>query len=75
MDRECTMDDFQKEGRRVEIHPCTDWWMMGARFGTVVKIDRAAGLLHVKLDKLRKAVVVPPRLIDPGSFNPNRWLY
>ena len=73
MDREqLTMADFPQAGRRVEMHPCTDWWMRGDRFGTVTKVDKAKGLLHVKLDKSSRTVKVTPDLIDPGSFNPNR---
>jgi len=73
-ERELTIADFPKAGRRVEMHPCTDWWMQGARFGNIVKVDREAGILHVKLDKVHKIVKVRPNLIDPGSFNPNRAL-
>lgn len=39
---------------RVEIHPCTDLWMMGARFGNVVRVKGAKAL--VKLDRYRRAV-------------------
>ncbi len=74
LDRDLTMSDFPKTGVRVEMHPCTDWWMQGDCFGTVVKIDTPNNRLHVKLDKSRRTVVVPPDLIDPGSFNPNRFL-
>lgn len=38
-------------GARVELSPATDLWMMGARFGTVVKVGRT--LVHVKLDRLK----------------------
>jgi hypothetical protein len=69
-----TMGDFEKVGIRVEMHPCTDWWMQGDRFGTVVKIDVSNGWLHVKLDRSKRTVVVTPDLIDPGSFNENRFL-
>ena len=73
-DREITIEDFSKEGRRVEMHPCTDWWMQGDRFGVVTKVDREAGLLRVRLDRSGQTIRVAPRLIDPGSFNPNRFL-
>lgn len=36
-------------GARVEIHPALDWWMRGARYGTVEKVGRIK--LHVKLDR------------------------
>ena len=35
-------------GERVELHPATDLWMMGARFGEVVKVTRTR--VHVRLD-------------------------
>jgi hypothetical protein len=43
-------------GDRVEIHPASDFWMRGARFGTVVGVtpkDR----VHVRLDKVSGKVV------------------
>lgn len=43
-----TITDF-KVGQRVELSPSMDLWMMGARFGEVVKIGRK--YVHVKLDK------------------------
>lgn len=45
---------------RIELHPATDRWMQGARFGTVVAFDPAMlddpynTFVKVKLDKLRK---------------------
>jgi hypothetical protein len=42
-----TLADF-KVGDRVELHPATDMWMRGARFGTVTKVGRR--WLHVRLD-------------------------
>ena len=74
-ERDLIIGDFQKIGRRVEMHPCTDWWMQGDRFGTVTKIDVPNGILSVKLERSNKTVRVAPNLIDPGSFNPNRALY
>lgn len=74
MKDELTMEDFPKAGFRVEMHPCTDWWMMGDRFGYISKVDQEKGLLHVRLDRSGKTIKVLPRLIDPGSFNPNRFL-
>lgn len=43
-----------KIGDRVEIHPSTDLWMMGARFGVVVGIRSTPDdRVIVKLDKLK----------------------
>lgn len=47
-----TITDF-KPGDRVELHPATDLWMRGARYGNVVRIGQK--LLHVKLDMLNRA--------------------
>jgi hypothetical protein len=55
-----TMDDF-KVGDRVEIHPATDLWMRGARFGTVTKIGRK--YVHVKLDNTGAVTHFAPRNI------------
>lgn len=44
-----SVDDFAK-GMRVELHPATDLWMRGARFGTVDYVK--AGYVYVSLDRL-----------------------
>ena len=41
-----------KIGQRVELHPATDAWMMGDRYGEVVKITRQ--YVHVKMDRSGK---------------------
>jgi hypothetical protein len=42
-------------GDRVELHPGTDLWMRGARYGTVVGASLTpADRVHVTLDKLPK---------------------
>lgn len=47
-------------GDRVELHPATDLWMRGARFGEAVKIivsdEGDPPVLKVKLDKLPREV-------------------
>ena len=44
-------------GDRVEIHPATDLWMMGARYGVVVgRSLTPADKVKVKLDKLPNRV-------------------
>jgi hypothetical protein len=52
-------------GRRVEIAPHLDRWMVGDRFGEVVK----TGLryYHVKMDRSGKTISVAPE-------NIHRWL-
>ena len=57
-----TVSDFAT-GDRVEIHPCTDLWMMGARFGTVIKLGRK--FVHVELDKTgRSHKFLPANILD-----------
>ena len=42
-------------GDRIELHPATDLWMRGARFGTVRKIGRK--LLTVEIDALSRGPI------------------
>lgn len=44
---------------RVEMHPCTDQWMQGDRFGTVTGHKDA--LVRVKLDKSGKSLMFEAR--------------
>ena len=39
-----------KVGERVELHPGTDEWMSGDRYGEIVELG-GTGKVHVKLDK------------------------
>lgn len=48
-------------GQRVEIHPSCDAWMMGDRFGEVVKITGRR--IHVKMDRSGKTRLFAARLI------------
>ena len=52
--------DFKK-GDRIELHPATDLWMRGARYGKIIQVGRTN--LKVKLDYLRRAIAVSPRNI------------
>ncbi len=39
-------------GDRVELHPATDLWMRGARYGVVKRLSRAPkDRVHVELDR------------------------
>lgn len=40
-------------GDRIELHPGTDSWMQGARYGTVQRFEQGQGL--IKLDRKRTA--------------------
>jgi hypothetical protein len=50
-------------GSRVELSPSTDWWMKGARFGTIVKAGKT--YMRVKLDANDKVVRVHGDLLQP----------
>jgi len=54
-------------GMRVELHPATDQWMMGDRFGDVVKVGRK--LVHVKMDRSGRTLKAIPehigQIIEP----------
>lgn len=41
--------DYIRPGMRVEIHPATNAWIFGDRFGVVVKVGRK--LIHVHMDR------------------------
>ncbi len=55
-------------GDRVEVHPATEFWVRGAKFGTVisfsltpkdqvkVKLDKVPGLFSGSADTFRKVV-------------------
>lgn len=45
-------------GQRVELNPATDAWMMGDRFGEVVKVGRS--LIHIRMDRSGKVRRVRP---------------
>jgi hypothetical protein len=54
---------------RIELHPATDRWMRGDRYGTVIKDEFVKGrwIYTVRLDKSGKIVRVSDELIQ-------RWL-
>lgn len=48
-------------GDRVELHPATDAWMMGDRYGDVVKVG--AKLVHVRMDRSGKVRKLTPAYV------------
>jgi len=47
-------------GDRVELHPGTDLWMRGARYGRVVgSSSTPSDRVHVKLDRLARKLAGP----------------
>jgi len=60
---------FFVRGRRVELHPATDRWMMGDRYGEVVKVEPER--VRVRLDKSRKSFWFRREdVLHPGNRNP-----
>jgi hypothetical protein len=47
-------------GTRIELHPATDRWMMGDRFGMVTGIDKPTGRFRVKMNVSGKTLKIPP---------------
>jgi hypothetical protein len=62
-----TLNDFRKS-HRVELHPATDAWMMGDRFGAITRIGRKyLSILMDRSGKVRK--VTPDNIYDiVGGF-------
>lgn len=53
-------------GTRVQLHPATDAWMSGDRFGTVVKV--ATRFIHVSMDRSgRTRRFAPSMVTEAGS--------
>lgn len=50
-----------KTGQRVQAHPATDVWVMGDRFGEVVKVGRK--YIHVKMDHSGRTRLFIPALL------------
>ena len=46
---------------RVELHPATDWWMQGDRYGEVIAIGSV--YYHVKMDRSGKVRRMVPENI------------
>lgn len=65
-----TLDDFDG-GERVELHPATDAWITGDRFGEVRFVGRK--LVHVYMDRSRKVRKLHPRWIGEIVYGPQEW--
>lgn len=48
-------------GQRVELHPATDAWMRGDRYGQIVRCGTK--FYHVAMDRNQRILRVPPRNI------------
>jgi hypothetical protein len=62
-----TVHDFKK-GQRVELHPGTDRWMRGDRFGTVTSLFPKRNKVYVYLEKSGKTLG-----FFPGDILPSSW--
>ncbi len=49
-------------GTRIELHPATDTWMRGDRYGTVIKVGRK--WVHVKMDRSKRTLRFSPDLVQ-----------
>lgn len=54
-----TVRPMYEPGTRVELHPATDRWMRGDRFGEVVRTD-ARHRVHVKMDRSGQVAKLHP---------------
>lgn len=54
-----TRERKMKTGDRVELHPATDLWMRGARFGTVKSVGRK--FVRVEIDRTGKVHKILPK--------------
>ena len=54
-----------KLGQRVQLHPATDAWMRGDRYGSVVKTARCS-YVHVRMDTSKKIRRVHPDNLLPA---------
>lgn len=52
-----TMNDFRK-GDRVQLHPGTDYWIMGARYAAVEGVGRR--FLTIRLDATGQQLRISP---------------
>jgi hypothetical protein len=50
-------------GQRVQTGAHTDWFMMGDRYGDVVKLGKTK--VHVKMDRSGKTRLISPRNLEP----------
>jgi hypothetical protein len=58
------LNDF-RPGQRVQLHPATDAWMRGDRFGTVVSVGCVK--VTLKLDSGHKMLTHPRNILEVVS--------
>ena len=65
-----TLSDLD-EGMRVELHPGTDAWMSGDRYGEIAKVGRK--LVHVYMDRSRSVRRLRPEYIHAVVMTAPEW--
>jgi hypothetical protein len=58
--------EVKSVGRRVELHPATDRWMMGDRFGEIVAF--VDGNVRIKLDVSGKTLLFKPEDLNSNPY-------
>lgn len=58
-----------KTGDRIQLHPATDLWMMGARYGVITRIYKTVDHVQIQLDATGKKVKVSRDDIDKVRCN------
>lgn len=53
--------------QRVQLHPATDAWMQGDRYGTIVRIVTDGKKIYVKMDRSKRILIVSPKDLVIGS--------
>lgn len=56
-------------GERYQLHPCTDRWMQGDRYGECVKITTRDGQqrIHLKMDRSGQVASLAPSNVLPEA--------
>jgi hypothetical protein len=55
-------------GANVEVHPAHDRWMMGDRYGQIVRLDEAGNRVRVRLQTSGESL-----WFKPDDLMPARW--
>lgn len=63
--QDATMADFQL-GQHVELHPATDRWMMGDRYGTIIRVSLIFDRVTLRMDKSGRKLSFRPANILKG---------
>lgn len=56
-----------RKGDRVQLHPATDLWMSGARYGTVTRVAKDGSDMLVRVDRHNRSYIVHSRNVRNAS--------